>query len=179
MNASTQRAGDWMQTYSGVAFWPIDPRPEEIDIEDIAHALSHLCRFGGHCLRFYSVAEHCVLLARAAPPQHALWALLHDAAEAYLVDLPRPIKASLPGYKEAESRIEAAVITRFGLSAPMPVAVKSLDTRILTDEATQNMSAPPMPWSTLAAPIGVKLQFWAPEQAKAEFLSEFERLSRP
>lgn len=104
------RSGDWIQTATGGQFWPMDPQPDEIDINDIAHALAMLCRFGGHCLRFYSVAEHSVLLSHAVPPEHALWALLHDATEGYLVDMPRPIKAFLPGYKEAEAGIVRAVI---------------------------------------------------------------------
>jgi hypothetical protein len=70
---SIAERGDWIQTATGRPFWPIDPRPEDIDIEDIAHALSMLCRFGGHCLRFYSVAEHSVLLSQYVAPEHKLW----------------------------------------------------------------------------------------------------------
>lgn len=166
--------GDWIQTSLGRQFWPIDPRPDEIDPEDIAHALSMLCRFGGHCLRFYSVAEHSVLLARACAPENRLWALLHDASEAYLVDIPRPLKPFLVGYQEAEGKIMAAVCERFGLSGPMPQEVKDLDTRILTDERRQNMAPAPKPWSTDAEPIGATLCFWEPRQAKRAFLSDLE-----
>ena len=88
----SERVGDWIQTMSGVIFYPLDPRPEEIRIEDIAHALSHQCRFAGHCREFYSVAEHSVRVSRELPQEFMLWGLLHDASEAYLVDLPRPIK---------------------------------------------------------------------------------------
>src|ERR1039457_118422 len=79
-------------TFSGLRFWPLDPNPEKILIDDIAHALAHQCRFGGHASRFYSVAEHSVHVSRLCPPEDALWGLLHDASEAYLVDLPRPLK---------------------------------------------------------------------------------------
>ena len=170
------RLGDWMQTASGRQFWPIDPRADEIYIEDIAHALSHLCRFGGHCLRFYSVAEHCVHLSQSVPREHALWALLHDASEAYLVDVPRPIKPALTGYREAEDRIMSAVCERFGLPTDMPEAVKLADTAILTDEANQNMAAPPVVWSTRGKPLGVALQCWTPGRARAEFLDAFYRI---
>src|SRR5438128_12538670 len=83
--------GDWMQTYTGRAFYPLDPRLDDICIEDIAHALSMLCRYGGQCQEFYSVAEHSVLMSYAVNPQHALWALLHDATESYMGDLIRPL----------------------------------------------------------------------------------------
>lgn len=105
--------GDWIQTYSGRAFYPLAPYPQDVCIEDIAHALSQLCRFGGHCRRFYSVAEHSVLLSRVVVPEFQLWALLHDASEAYLVDVPRPIKKQLPAYVEAERRVMAAICARF------------------------------------------------------------------
>ena len=82
------RNGSWLQTYTGIQFWPLDPRPEEIDIQDIAHALSLLCRFNGHCQRFYSVAEHSVHVSTILAPEFGLWGLLHDAAEAYLSDIP-------------------------------------------------------------------------------------------
>lgn len=75
----TERIGDWIQTFTGRQFWPLDPQPDHIDIADIAHALAHDCRFGGHCRRFYSVAEHSVLLSRAVAPEFRLAALMHDS----------------------------------------------------------------------------------------------------
>jgi hypothetical protein len=170
---TTDRQGDWMQTVSGRQFWPFDPRPEEVRIGDIAHALSMQCRFAGHCLRFYSVAEHSVLLSRHVAPEHKLWALLHDASEAYLMDVPRPIKPYLGGYREAEDGVMRAICTRFGLDPEMPQAVAEADTRLLMDEAEQNMERPDVPWELKAPPLGVKLQYWSPEQAKGEFLSMF------
>jgi hypothetical protein len=170
------RKGDWKQTVSGRQFWPLDPRPNEVFIEDIAHALAMQCRFGGHCLRFYSVAEHSVLLSRSAEPSLKLWALMHDAAEAYVIDVPRPLKRSLPGYKEAEDAVMRAICVRFKLHLGMPPAVKRLDERILSDEQQQNMAPAPHPWSDMREPLGVTLQFWSPERARREFLSEFERL---
>lgn len=171
---SDLRHGDWIQTYSGRQFWPMDPRPEEIHIEDIAHALSLACRYAGHCERFYSVAEHSVLLARYVAPENALWALLHDATEAYLVDVPRPVKPFLVGYEQAEAALMDAICWRFGLPLGMPSAVKNADRRILTDERQQNMAPAPIPWSTDAEPLGVTLYCWTPRRAEAEFLMAFD-----
>lgn len=109
------RRGDWIQMHSGIAFWPMDPRADEVRLEDIAHSLSLLCRFGGHCSRFYSVAEHSVHVARLCSPEVALWGLLHDASEAYVVDLPRPIKRQLPEYAEIEGLVQFAIAEHFGL----------------------------------------------------------------
>jgi hypothetical protein len=170
------RVGDWMQTASGRQFWPLDPRPHEVCIEDIAHALAMLCRYGGHCLRFYSVAEHSVLLARSVPRSYRLWALLHDAAEAYTIDLIRPLKRSLPEYKKIEASVMHAICVRFNLHLGVPAIVKLNDNRLLADEKLQNMAAEPERWDDLAEPLGVVLQYWSPDRARAEFLSEFERI---
>ena len=107
----SDRIGDWMCTASGVTFYPLDPRPEEIRIEDIAHSLALQCRFAGHCREFYSVAEHSVRGAQALRSIGATVAmqaafLLHDASEAYAVDLPRPIKRMMPNYKAMEKALE-------------------------------------------------------------------------
>ena len=101
-------------TFSGLRFWPLDPNPEKILIADIAHALAHQCRFGGHASKFYSVAEHSVHVSKLCLPEHALWGLLHDASEAYLVDLPRPLKLlpEFAPYREAERRLQLQQIGR-------------------------------------------------------------------
>lgn len=171
------RAGDWIQTSSGRQFWPMDPRPEDVFIEDVAHALAHLCRYGGHVLKFYSVAEHSVHLARHVSPEHALWALLHDASEAYLVDVPRPIKPFLVNYYDAEAKIMAAICERFGLAPEMPEAVKAADYAVLTDEREQNMAAPPVRWNTDTEPLGIVLRCWHPLAAEQAFLTAFHDLT--
>lgn len=175
------RTGDWMQTFSGRQFWPLDPLSHEIYIEDVAHSLSMQCRFGGHCLQFYSVAEHSVLLARyfANADYHTrLWALLHDASEAYLADVPRPVKPFLPGYKDAEAAAMAAVVERFKmLPLRIPDAVKEADDGILVDEAAQNMAAPPVAWNDSGKALGVNLKFWTPKEAKSEFIAEFQAIT--
>lgn len=173
MNLNRERVGDWMQTYTGRQFWPIDPRAEEIFIEDIAHALAMQCRYAGHSLRFYSVAEHCVLLSRAVQPRHALWALLHDASEAYLTDVIRPLKPYLQGYKFREKKVMEAVAKRFDLQGEMPAEVEQADIRICLDERAQNMAPTGHDWQIKGGPLGIELQFWSPEVAERMFLDAY------
>jgi uncharacterized protein len=171
-----QRRGDWMQTATGIAFWPMEPRASEIRIEDIAHALSHLCRYLGHTREFYSVAQHCVLVSRALPPNLRAWGLLHDASEAYLVDVPRPVKPYLIGYREVEEAMERAVADAFRLSWPMPEEVKRVDNAILADEAAQLMVAPPRDWCLREPPLGILIDPWSPQTAKRRFLEAFAEI---
>jgi hypothetical protein len=164
-----------MQTASGRQFWPLDPHAEEIHIEDIAHALSQLCRYGGHCKRFYSVAEHSVHVAHAAPDDFRLDALMHDGSEAYASDVIRPIKRHLKQYLEIETELERVIARRFCLKWPMPAEVKRLDERIIADEQMQIMAPPPVPWREREPALGVTIQFWTPEKAEFEFLAAFRR----
>lgn len=156
----------------------MDPRADEVFIEDIAHALSMQCRYAGHCLDFYSVAEHCVLLSERVQGYNALWALLHDASEAYLVDVPRPVKPFLTGYKPAEEAVMRAVCERFGLPTGMPSEVHWADNAILRDELNQNMATPPEEWNIPDKALGVTLQFWTPRAAKTAFMQRFADLTR-
>lgn len=176
------RKGDWMQVHSGRQFWPLDPRVDEIDIADIAHALGMACRYAGHVLQFYSVAEHSVHICRwlhehHEPTEVQLAGLLHDAPEAYLVDVPRPVKPHLSEYSKFETRLWYAVTARFNISAHIPHVVKFADESILADEMAQNMAPCHVPWSLRHGPLGIQLQYWSPSRAKAEFLLEFERLT--
>lgn len=176
-----RRRGDWIQTHSGRAFWPLDPRAEEMAIEDVAHSLSQLCRFNGHCRRFYSVAQHSVLASRIAAPRHALWTLLHDAAEAYLGDMTRPLKKSLTAFGIAENRVLKVVAQKFGLEWPMPEAVKRADNTMLVTEARDLMSRPPSPWGMAEKPLTGKIKPWSSRVAERRFLKRFRELtsSRP
>ncbi|ACM39148.1 MULTISPECIES: hypothetical protein [Rhizobium/Agrobacterium group] len=172
-----RRHGDWMQTYSGRKFWPCDPRPEEIHIEDIAHALSMACRYGGHCNHFYSVAEHCVLISHQVRSEDALWGLLHDAAEAYISDIIRPVKPHLSNYKAFETNLMTAICLRFGLPLVTPESVRWADEAILGDELSQVMGKPPEPWGLRYRPIGVEIHGWFPQRAEKEFLERFYQLA--
>lgn len=177
----SERVGDWMQLYSGRRFWPLDPRVEDIAIEDIAHALSLICRYQGHSRRFYSVAEHSLLMCRAATERRPLdraeqlQALLHDAAEAYLCDVIRPVKRSIVGYQEAEHRIERVIQERFGLLAPGKTPfVDALDNAILYDEARALMRVDLEPWHEQFHPgIGLAILGLSPVDAEAAFLEAF------
>lgn len=168
------RKGDWMQTRSGGKFWPLDPREEEVSILDIAAALSKLCRYGGHCLRFYSVAEHSVLCMDHAPAGLRLATLLHDAAEAYLVDVPRPIKRHLGNYGGIEAGIMRVIAAKYGFDPAMHARVKEIDDRILADERAQNMVETADVWAGVGPALGVTLRFWTPQVAEQQFLDAFE-----
>lgn len=175
-----QRRGDWMQTFTGLAFYPIDPRPDEIEPTDIAHALSMLCRYGGHVTRFYSVAEHCVLMSHAVAPENALWALLHDATEAYMQDLIRPIKRMMPEYCEAEDRLMGIIAERFGISPDCPAEVKAADNRILLDERAALMNLKPRPWAAVEhlTPLGVPILGWSSAIAESRYRNRLDHLTR-
>ena len=164
------RNGDWMQTITGRIFWPIDPRPEDVCIEDIAHALSMMCRFNGHCKFFYSVAEHSVHVSNICSPENKRWGLLHDATEAYLADIVRPAKPYIDGYKPAETRLMIAICKKFGLPEIEPLEVKHADMAILADEANQVMGPHPEKWYLPVAPSGSVILGLAPAKAKQFFL---------
>jgi uncharacterized protein len=170
-----RRNDNWIQTYSGHRFWPTDPRIEDIKIIDIAAALSKLCRYAGHCHKFYSVAEHSILVSRHVPFRFRLDALLHDAAEAYLVDIPTPLKAALPEYKKYENAIMELIACKFNFQWPMTHEIKEIDRKILIDEITQNMA--PMQYERIpderGPGLGVKLQLWSPDRSYYEFLAAF------
>jgi hypothetical protein len=170
------RKGDWMQTYLGEQFWPLDPRPSEIHIVDIAHALSNMCRYGGHVTRFYSVAEHSVILSYYVPEEYAFTALMHDSSEAYLVDIPRPIKGSLSNYKEIEFNLMIAIANHFGFRYPLPPEVSDADNRILLDERDELMRAPPASWNVRGEKLGCEIFGYPPAAAKRRFLERFEQL---
>lgn len=162
--------GDWMQTFTGARFYPLDPRPEDINPDDIAHALSLLCRYGGHVDRFYSVAEHCVLMSEAVAPEHALHALLHDATEAYVCDVPRPLKRQLAGYREIEDSVWWAIAERFKVDSRLPREVKDADNRILLTERDALMPNTIYSWSVDGMePLPVRVEGWTPQYAETRY----------
>jgi uncharacterized protein len=176
----TFRTTPWIQTYTGKQFWPFEPRPGDFDIEDIAHALSNLCRFAGHVESFYSVAQHSwlvsVLLPKDSP--YRLEALMHDAAEAYIIDLPRPIKQAMPQYTDMEHKIEAALAEQFKLEWPWPKEVKHADNQALRIEQINLMKDPPVPWTTQG--IGVPhmdLKALEPRLAEDLFMADWNWLT--
>ena len=179
---NSERRGNWSQTFTGRQFWPCDPRPEDIDVRDVAHALALQCRFAGHCRVPYSVAEHSVRVSRVIAPRKALAGLLHDASEAYCIDVPRPLKPFLVGYAEIENGVMRVVETWAGLavgecSSP---EVKRADEVLLMTEARDIMSAPPVPWTfaqgVACEPLHEVIVPWGWERAEREFLARFAEL---
>ena len=118
---------DSIRTHSGKYVNVFDPDPRTIVMEDIAHSLSNQCRFGGHLPRFYSVAQHCINCVQHVPDELRLQVLLHDASEAYLMDIPKPIKEGLPEYKRIENQLMIVIANKFGFEYPMSDKVKSVD----------------------------------------------------
>lgn len=177
----------YIRTYSGGKFWPLDPHPDDLRIEDIAHALSNLCRWTGHSRKFYSVAQHCCLVSDNLPPSLQLEGLLHDASEAYLSDLSRPIKhaAGLGEiYRKVEGRIEKSLATKFGFSLSQSPEVKIVDNQLLYTEARDLMQG--FVWSKDSAStnqtgepkyLSKKIEPWSPKKAEREFLKRFYLLT--
>lgn len=182
-NADSWRRGQWMQTATGRAFYPLDPRPEDICIQDIAAGLSRQCRYAGQLrddVGHYSIAEHSVCLARHfyARGETALarWALMHDAAE-FCGELIRPIKGAVPQYREIEARIMGVICARFGLPRDEPREVKYADLRILLDEREAVMSRPPAAWDVDELdPLGAVIVCYPARMARFAFLYWFGRL---
>src|SRR5699024_9817293 len=169
--------GHWMQTFTGRQFFPMNPRPEEVHAADIAHALSMQCRYNGHVRRFYSVAEHCVHLSYAVGEDNALWALLHDATEAYVGDMVAPLTRHMSTYRETEDRVSAAIAEPFGLDPEMPQEVRTADRRILLDERAALMTPAPADWGLdQLEPLGVQIMAWPPHEARRHYLNRLHEL---
>ncbi|MET0559736.1 MAG: hypothetical protein ABW065_13880 [Solirubrobacterales bacterium] len=183
-SAPTRKPDGSIHTVSGRWIDPLAPDPASIEIEDIAQALANQCRFGGHCRAFYSVAQHSVHVAevceqRGGAADEALAALMHDSSEAYLVDLPHPLKHRSPlgaPYKLAEARLEEAIRERFGL-APPDAELKAIDRALLATERRAIASGGD-PWPELEGiePLEIEIDPWGPPRARREFLASFERL---
>jgi hypothetical protein len=125
----------WIQTYTGHRVNVFDPKLDSIRLIDIAQGLSHTCRFSGQIPWHYSVGQHSLIMSTLVPPVFALEALMHDAAEAYLGDVPKPIKAGLPDYRRVSEIMEGAIAQKFRLAYPWPEAVHVADRRMVLTEA--------------------------------------------
>lgn len=175
--------GDWMQTASGRKVYVLSPRAEDVQIGDIAHALARICRFGGHVkCEHYSVAQHSVLVSRACDPDNALVGLLHDAAEAYIGDVVRPLKYSLPRYRELEVDWNAAIQQRFRLGGRLtilPEDVELADKRLLSTERRDLMSDGPQHdlWDLREEPFEETIEPWDVVHSETSFWHRFVELS--
>lgn len=166
-----------IQTSTGGTYDALNPRLADVKIRDIAHALSMLCRFGGHCSRFYSVAEHSVLVSLVVPPELALVGLMHDATEAYCVDVPRPLKRHLLNYAEIEHNHWRVIAEKFGMPEEMDHRVHDADNRVLIAERNVLLPGPyGAAWPDVEAaevkPIGL-----SPMAAYSDFMARFRELT--
>jgi len=178
----TTRNGNYSITFTGQKFYPFDPRPDEIYIKDIAHHLSLICRFGGATPWFYSVAEHSLWVSKLSPPPDRLWGLLHDAAEAYLGDMIRPVKRhpGLAPFIRAESVLLSAIMRKFGLPPEQPASVRNADELMLGIEGynlnghiPDNCTADPDYCRNIKFHLSL-----SPIQAERQFLARFQELTK-
>jgi uncharacterized protein len=181
---STPAPGPFLQTVSGRRVNPFDPDPSQLDPEDIARALGNLCRFGGHARSFYSVAQHSVIVSelveqRGGDPEDVFAALMHDASEAYLGDMPHPIKHRSPlgtAFKAAEEHLEQAIRARFRIKDDVP-EIKRADRALLATERLA-FSAENWHWPELdgVEPLQLELRAWSPDEATAAFARRYAEL---
>lgn len=192
-NIGTVRNGSFIETYSGIRMWPLDPKPDEIDIEDIAHALSLLCRFTGHCRFLYTVGQHSlnvyhILRQLGASPVVQLRGLLHDASEAYISDIAAPTKPHIQGYGEIEHGIEEVIFDKYNInnvSDSDKTLIKKIDWIMVCLEA--ETLCPHASWNRAEYPhqelatLGVtapQISEGYPLVTKVVFLEVFEELMR-
>jgi uncharacterized protein len=177
--------GPYLQTVSGRWVNPFDPDPAQLDPGDIARALANQCRFGGHSRVFYSVAQHSVIVSRLVEErggdvEDAFAALMHDAGEAYLGDMPHPLKHRSPlgaAFREAEAHLERAIRDRFDIKPDVP-EIKQADRALLATER-RAFSAEIWHWPELddVEPLDLRLAAWSPDHAAEEFAKRYEELS--
>lgn len=174
--------GCWTQTGSGLRFYLHDLDENVYTITDIAASLSKQCRYNGNSRYFYSVAQHSVLASLMAPPEFALETLLHDASEAYIGDIVRPIKKAIPGLSELEDQLHQSIFKSFNLTWPMPDIVHVIDNRMLRTEMGLLMpQADPVEWgfSDVQPYTGLLRSpedLWTWEEAEWRFLSHYDAL---
>lgn len=170
------KAVDFIQTYTGRAFWPLKPTADALSVIDIAHALSNQCRYTGHVRHFYSVAQHCVLLAEhvaahGGTPMDCYQMLHHDDPEAYLVDIARPVKQFMPEYRVWDHAIDDVIRKWLGLEfVKRPDFIDELDSRIIVDERAALLGGT-LDWGHRMEPIGITIEKWSPEKAEQAFLT--------
>jgi hypothetical protein len=158
--------GPHITTNSGLPFYPLHPRRQDVRVADIAHALSHLCRFTGHTEVFYSVAQHSVFVSRLVPEKFALWGLLHDASEAYIGDVSSPLKSLLQDYRYIEHGVEQCVWGAFGLTGKLPPEVKAADVQAYEFERTAYFDRC----------LFGRARAWPPREAREEFMNRYREL---
>lgn len=170
----------FIQTLSGKHFDYLNAQTDNVDIEDIATALSNICRFAGHLPEFYSVAQHSVLCSQIVPQEYAFEALMHDAAEAYCQDIPAPLKRLLPDYRRIETLVDDLIRSKFGLPLHQSDLVKYADLIMLATERRDLEIDDGTPWLILEGiPASDLIQVvpLRPGQAYGLFMNRFNELS--
>lgn len=181
--APARPAPSTIKTAAGRYFDLLQPHGSPIDIDEIAHALSQICRFTGHTRTHYSVAQHSVLVSYVVADEYALAALMHDAAEALVGDVSSPLKRELPRYKDIERNVEHALWVRFNLEqlrwdGDARRAIKQADLVLLKTEQRDLMPRDDVVWSHLEGvePLPWSIEPWSAWMAKRLFLWRFEQL---
>jgi hypothetical protein len=172
--------GLWMQTYTNGKFYGEPPcfHLNVYNIEDIAESLSKKVRWGGHCKGFYTVAQHCVHVCDILPKELRLEGLLHDMSETFLGDVPRPVKAAVPGVRPYEDLLYVSMATQFGVLADLPKEVHEADNILLVTEARDLMGDPEWTKSTPFKPLAEPIEPWWIEKSKIEFLKRYDEYKR-
>lgn len=170
----------WMQTNSGIAF-EFPPTLDMIELQDIAHALAHQCRFGGHTKSFYSVAQHSVLVSHVCAPEAAFQGLMHDAAEAYVADMIRPLKVmpEMRPYRKMEDAVWRKIAEKFNVPVEFHPSIKLADDIVLLTEKRDLLAPSPRPWTLVNSKASTAdllpdpIIPWDPEKSKANFLARY------
>lgn len=170
------RKGGWIQTYTGHQFWGMDAHPDEIFVEDIAHALACVNRYNGHTKVPYSVAQHSVYVSMECAPEDAFWGLMHDASEAYICDLISPVKRFLPAYVEVENALMLQICRRFVMAPDMPASVKRADLTVLAAESRDLFPKKPADWNLPFAPVARKIKPVSWQASEKMFMKRFNEL---
>jgi len=175
------RTGDFIITYKQIEFWPLDPKEDEVNIEDLGHALGMLCRYNGHCKFFYSIAEHSIRASYIVSKEFALPALLHDGEETYLSDIPSPLKIFMPQFKVWGNNLQAVIYKKYGLPGEEYKQVKDADRIMLITEMRDLLPSGINPnWAI--AKMGIKplekriKHTMSPKIAERLFLARFNEL---
>ncbi len=174
----------WVETYTGKHVDPLHLQDSDICIEDIAHSLSLICRFVGHCRRFYSVAQHSIhtaeLIEDCIPSDDVghrtmLAGLLHDAAEAYINDISRPIKYAVKGFKEIDNVATGVVMKHFNCVGTDWTLIKKMDNMMLATEASQLMYTGGEDWYLPEPEVRMIIPVMIPQLAEDIFKERFYR----
>lgn len=164
---------NYIRTYTGKKFDFLNMDPKDVNIIDIAHALSNFCRFVGHTPYHYSVAQHSVYVSRLCPDKYKLEGLMHDASEAYLGDIASPLKQHLKDYKGFEKDVDGLIREKYNLPMKESVIVKEKDQAVLQEELCQIMRERDV------CPGKIIIEPWSAQLAEKIFLREFHKLAAP